>query len=70
MAEIGKDNKDREIYDFGGYIWEGIWMAKNGDKKGVSMALQAKEGLEQLKGRAISETTTIKVELGSAREGI
>ena len=45
-------------------------MAKNGDKKGVSMALQAKEGLEQLKGRAISETTTIKVELGSAREGI
>ena len=43
-------------------------MAKNGDKNGVSMALQAKEGLEKLKGRAISETTTIKVELGSSRE--
>ena len=44
-------------------------MAKNGDKKGVSMALQAKEGLEELKGRAISETTKIKVELVSVREG-
>ena len=26
-------------------------MANNGDKKGVSLALQAKEGLEQLKDR-------------------
>ena len=47
MAVIGKETTDRE--DYIGKMWEGIRMAKNGVKKGVSLTLQAKEGLEQRK---------------------
>ena len=42
-AVIGKDAKDGE--DYVGTMWEGIRMAKKGAKKGVSLELQAKEGL-------------------------
>ena len=44
-------------------------MANNGAKKGVTLDLQAKEGLEHLKDRANIETENLKVELRLAREG-
>ena len=64
----GRDTKDGERDDYVGNIWEGIWMSKNGDKKGVYLELQAKEGLEQLKARDRSETLNIKAELRSVRD--
>ena len=45
-AVIGRETKDSEREDYVGKVWEGIQMANNGTKKGVSMVLQAKEGLE------------------------
>ena len=44
-------------------------MAKNGAKKGIYLEIQAKEGLEQLKTIASSETANIKDELREVREG-
>ena len=55
--------KTKYMEDYVGTIWEGIWIAKNGAKKGVYMILHAKEVLEQLKVRARSETAHIKEEL-------
>ena len=42
--------------------------AKNGAKKGVSLELQAKEGLEQLKVISRLETANIKVKLSAVME--
>ena len=47
---ICKETKDGE--DYCGKMCEGIRIEKNGAKKVVSLALQAKEWLEQLKYRA------------------
>ena len=65
-AVIGKETKDRE--DYVGTMLEGIRTEKNDAKKGVSLALQAKEGLEQLKVRSILETANIKSELSEVRK--
>ena len=43
-------------------------MEKNGAKKGVTLEMQAKEGLEQLKSRANTETANIKEKLRADRE--
>ena len=45
-------------------------MAKTDANKGVSLELHAKEGLEQLKVRASSDTANIKAELRSVRKGV
>ena len=65
-AVIVKDTKYRDNYV--GTMWEGIWMANNGAKKGVSLDLQSKEGLEKLKVRSILETAHIKAEPSSVRK--
>ena len=44
--------------------------AKNGAKKGVSLELQAKEGLEQLKVISRLETANIKVKLSAVMEEV
>ena len=44
-------------------------MASNGAKKGVSLVIQDKEDLEQLKARSSSDIAIIKVELIEVREG-
>ena len=66
-AVIGKETKDRE--DYVGTMLEGIRTEKNDAKKGVSLALQAKEGLEQINVRESLETANIKAELSAARKG-
>ena len=68
-AVIARETRDGERQDYVGTIWEGIRMENNDANKGVSLALQAKEGLEQLNTRASSETTNIKVELSAVVEG-
>ena len=68
-ALIGRETKNREIYDYVGTIGKGIRMAKNGAKKRVSLALQAKEGPEKFNSRAKPETANIKAELRSVMEG-
>ena len=45
-------------------------MAKTDANKGVSLELHAKEGLEQLKVKASSDTANIKAELRSVRKGV
>ena len=65
-AEIVNETKDGE--DYVGTIWEEIQMANNSAKKGVSLTIQAKEGLKQLKVRAISDTTNIREELIAIRK--
>ena len=64
---IVKDTKEEEDYVV--IMWEGIRMAKNGAKKEVYLAKQAKGGLEQPKVRSISETSNIKVELSAVMKG-
>ena len=44
-------------------------MSKNGAKKGVTLYLQAKKGLELLKIRSSTDTKDIKVESWDDREG-
>ena len=66
MAVIGKDTKYGEDYVV--IMWEGIRMENNGAKQGVSLVLQAKEGLEQLTVRDRLETSHIKTEVGSVRK--
>ena len=44
-------------------------MANNGAKKGVSLELKSKEGLEQLKAISRSETVNIMAELGDVMKG-
>ena len=67
-AVIVKYTKYRD--DYVGIMWEGIQMANNGAKKGVSLVLQAKEGLEKLKVRSSSDTSNIKAELSSERKAV
>ena len=43
-------------------------MVENGAKKVVSLALQAKECLEQLKARSRSKTANIKAKMSAVRE--
>ena len=45
-------------------------MENHGAKKGVSLELQDKEGLEQLKVRSRLETAHTKAELSSVRRGV
>ena len=66
---IVRELKEGTREDYVGPIWEGVCMAKNGSKKGVTLDLQAKEGLEHLKDMANIETENLKVELRLAREG-
>ena len=48
----------REYYVF--TLWEGVCMAKNGAKNGLTLVLQAKEGPGKLKYWANTETSNIK----------
>ena len=43
-------------------------MSKKGDNKGVSLALQAREGQEKIKARSRSKTKNIKAGLRAVRE--
>ena len=68
-AVVGIETKDGEREDYVGTVWEIIRMAKNFANKEVSLTLQAKEALEQLKARAILDTANIKAKLSAVREG-
>ena len=68
-AVVGIETKDGEREDYVGTVWEIIRMAKHFANKEVSLTLQAKEALEQLKARAILDTANIKAKLSAVREG-
>ena len=58
-AAIVRELKEEKREDFIGTLWEGFCMAHTRAKKGVNLALQEKEGLEQLKASAKTETVKI-----------
>ena len=62
---IGKEGT-RDNYV--GTIWEGVRMVNNVAKKGFTIDIQTREGLEHLKNRYITETRDIKEELRADRE--
>ena len=45
-------------------------MVKNGLKKGVTIDLKEKEGFEQLRMKASTDTVHIKAEFRTSREGV
>ena len=59
-AVIGGQLKVGTIKYYVGPIWEVICIGNNGAKKGVTLALKVKEGLENNKARKNTETVNTK----------
>ena len=63
QAKIGRFVMYKEIEDQVGTTWEGIMMANHIAIQGISLDLQAKEGMYKIKSRSLSVTTAINSDL-------
>ena len=65
QAPIGRLGRYEGDKDQVGTIWEEIRLAKHIAKQGLEVALQAKEDMDKIKARALTETAAVKVEFQS-----
>ena len=67
---IGRARRYEVREDQVGTVWQGVIMAKHISRQGTSLTLQAKEGMDKMNYRALSETVYIKSYLQTDMEKV